>query len=118
MVLTLTGAIGRTGVRLEQTAASLGANPFRAFLEVALPLSLPGIVGGSLLVFSLAISSYVTPILMGGFQVTTLPVMIYQQVSTSFNVSYAAALGIILLVISLLLVTAYNRALTSAMGKS
>ncbi|NNK65382.1 MAG: ABC transporter permease [Rhodobacteraceae bacterium] len=113
MVLTLTGVIGRIDSGLEQAAVSLGASPFRAFLEVTLPLSLPGIVAGSLLVFSLAISSYVTPILMGGFQVTTLPVMIYQQVSSSFNVSYAAALGMILLTISLILVAAYNRALVS-----
>lgn len=117
MVLTLTGVIGRIDTGLEQAAVSLGANPFRAFLEVTLPLSLPGIVAGSLLVFSLAISSYVTPILMGGFQITTLPVMIYQQVSSSFNVSYAAALGMILLAISLVLVAAYNRALASAMRR-
>ena len=116
MVLTLTGVIGRIDVGLEHAAVSLGATPFRAFLEVTLPLSLPGIIAGSLLVFSLAISSYVTPILMGGFQVTTLPVMIYQQVSSSFNVSYAAALGMILLVISLLLVGAYNRTIMSVTG--
>lgn len=117
MVLTLTGVIGRIDVGLEHAAVSLGATPFRAFLEVTLPLSLPGIIAGSLLVFSLAISSYVTPILMGGFQVTTLPVMIYQQVSSSFNVSYAAALGMILLVLSLLLVGAYNRTLMTITGK-
>lgn len=114
MVLTLTGVIGRIDTRLEQAAIGMGATPFRAFLEITLPLSLPGIVAGSLLVFSLAISSYVTPILMGGFQVTTLPVLIYQQVSSSFNPSYAAALGMILLVISLVLVAAYNRALMPA----
>jgi len=117
MVLTLTGVIGRIDTGLENAAVSLGATDFRAFLEVTLPLSLPGIVAGSLLVFSLAISSYVTPILMGGFQITTLPVMIYQQVSSSFNVSYAAALGMILLAISLVLVTAYTRALKSVTRK-
>lgn len=87
MVLTLTGVIGRIDERLEQAAIGMGATPFRAFLEITLPMSLPGVVAGSLLVFSLAISSYVTPILMGGFQVMTLPVMIYQQVSSSFNPS-------------------------------
>lgn len=117
MVLTLTGVIGRIDAGLEQAAIGMGATPFRAFLEITLPLSLPGIVAGSLLVFSLAISSYVTPILMGGFQVMTLPVMIYQQVSSSFNPSYAAALGMILLVISLILVAAYNRALMPVAGR-
>ncbi|MFK4698199.1 putative spermidine/putrescine transport system permease protein [Bradyrhizobium diazoefficiens] len=51
MVLTLTGVIGRIDERLEQAAENLGASPLRAFLEVTLPLSLPGILAGSLLVF-------------------------------------------------------------------
>ena len=111
MVLTLTGVIGRIDERLEQAAENLGASPLRAFLEVTLPLSLPGILAGSLLVFALAISAYVTPILLGGFQIMTLPILIYQQISANFNVGFAAALGIVLLVISLLLVVAYNCAL-------
>ncbi|HEV2155136.1 ABC transporter permease [Bradyrhizobium sp.] len=117
MVLTLTGVIGRIDERLEQAAENLGASPLRAFLEVTLPLSLPGILAGSLLVFALAISAYVTPILLGGFQIMTLPILIYQQISANFNVGFAAALGIVLLVISLLLVIAYNRALGLVSGQ-
>ena len=117
MVLTLTGVIGRIDERLEQAAENLGASPLRAFLEVTLPLSLPGILAGSLLVFALAISAYVTPILLGGFQIMTLPILIYQQISANFNVGFAAALGIVLLVISLLLVVAYNRALGLVSGQ-
>ena len=117
MVLTLTGVIGRIDERLEQAAENLGASPLRAFIEVTLPLSLPGILAGSLLVFALAISAYVTPILLGGFQIMTLPILIYQQISANFNVGFAAALGIVLLVISLLLVIAYNRALGLVSGQ-
>ncbi|BAR60468.1 putative spermidine/putrescine transport system permease protein [Bradyrhizobium diazoefficiens] len=117
MVLTLTGVIGRIDERLEQAAENLGASPLRAFLEVTLPLSLPGILAGSLLVFALAISAYVTPILLGGFQIMTLPILIYQQISANFNVGFAAALGIILLMISLGLVVAYNRALGLVSGQ-
>jgi hypothetical protein len=51
------------------------------FLEVTLPLSTPGILAGSLLVFALSISAYVTPIVIGGYEIQTLPVLIYQQVS-------------------------------------
>ncbi|MBR1138040.1 MAG: ABC transporter permease [Bradyrhizobium sp.] len=111
MVLTLTGVIGRIDERLEQAAENLGASPWRAFLEVTLPLSLPGILAGSLLVFALAISAYVTPILLGGFQIMTLPILIYQQISANFNVGFAAALGMVLLAISLMLVIAYNHVL-------
>jgi putative spermidine/putrescine transport system permease protein len=117
MVLTLTGVIGRIDERLEQAAENLGASPLRAFFEVTLPLSLPGILAGSLLVFALAISAYVTPILLGGFQIMTLPILIYQQISANFNIGFAAALGMILLVISLLLVIGYNRVLGLVAGQ-
>ena len=111
MVLTLTGVIGRIDERLEQAARSLGAGRIRAFLEVTLPLSLPGILAGSLLVFALSISAYVTPFLMGGTDVLTLPMLIYQQVSSSFNLGFAGALGVVLLAVSLVVVIAYNHVL-------
>jgi putative spermidine/putrescine transport system permease protein len=111
MVLTLAGVIGGIDERLEEGAMSLGASPIRAFLEVTLPLSLPGILAGSLLVFALAISAYVTPYLMGGQQVLTLPMLIFQQVAATFNTAFAGALGVLLLVVSVALVVAYNRVL-------
>ena len=117
MVLTLVGVIGRIDERLEEAARSLGAGRLRAFAEVTLPLSLPGILAGSLLVFALSISSYVTPILMGGFQVMTLPILIYQQVSASFNLSFAAALGLVLLAVSIALVIGYNHVLGRLSGQ-
>jgi putative spermidine/putrescine transport system permease protein len=113
MVLTLAGVIGRIDERLEEAAMSLGASPIRAFLEVTLPLSIPGILAGSLLVFALAISAYVTPYLMGGQQVLTLPMLIYQQVAATFNLAFAGALGVVLLVVSIVLVIAYNHVLGS-----
>lgn len=109
MVLTVTGVIGKIDLRLEEAARSLGATKFRSFVEVTLPLSMPGIIAGSLLVFSLAISSYVTPILMGGFSVLTLPILIYQQLSGVFNFAFAAALSFLLLSVSLVIVIAYFR---------
>jgi putative spermidine/putrescine transport system permease protein len=111
MVLTLAGVIGGIDERLEEAVMSLGASPVRAFLEVTLPLSLPGIMAGSLLVFALAISAYVTPYLMGGQQVLTLPMLIYQQVAATFNTAFASALGVLLLGVSIVLVVAYNRVL-------
>lgn len=109
MVLTLAGVIGRIDIRLEEAARSLGAGTLRTFLEVTLPLSVPGILAGSLLVFALAISAYVTPYLMGGQQVLTLPRLIYQQVAATFNAAFAGALGVLLLAVSVLVVIAYNR---------
>jgi putative spermidine/putrescine transport system permease protein len=111
MVLTLVGVIGRIDPALEEAARNLGAGRLRTFLEVTLPLSLPGILAGSLLVFALAISAYVTPVLLGGTNVLTLPMLIYQQVSASFNLGFAGALGVVLLAVSLVLVIAYNAVL-------
>src|SRR5881394_1888392 len=117
MVLTLIGVIGRIDERLEQAARSLGAGRLRAFAEVTLPLSLPGILAGSLLVFALSISAYVTPSLMGGTDVLTLPMLIAQQVGTSFNPNFAGALGVVLLLVSLSIVVAYNRILARLSGE-
>lgn len=116
MILTLTGVLARIDVRQEEAARGLGASRFRAFLEVTLPLSVPGIVAGSLLVFALAISAYVTPIVIGNYEIQTLPILIYQQISSSFNLGFAAALGVVLLAVALVLVAAYNRAMARAAG--
>jgi putative spermidine/putrescine transport system permease protein len=117
MVLTLVGVIGRIDRSLEEAARGLGASRARTFLEVTLPLSLPGIVAGSLLVFALAISAYVTPVLLGGNSVLTVPILVYQQVSASFNLGFAAALGAVLLSVALLLVVAYNAILGRLTGE-
>jgi putative spermidine/putrescine transport system permease protein len=117
MVLTLAGVIGRIDERLEEAARGLGATRWQAFREVTLPLSLPGILAGSLLVFALSISAYVTPFLMGGTDVLTLPMLIYQQVSASFNPNFAGALGVILLAVSLVVAVAYNRVLANLSGE-
>src|SRR5260370_33782350 len=76
MVLSLPGVLKRIDPHALEAAMTLGASPRRAFLEVTLPLSLPGILAGSLLVFSLAISSFVVPILLGGFKVPSLLVIV------------------------------------------
>jgi putative spermidine/putrescine transport system permease protein len=111
MILTLTGVIARIDVRLEEAARGLGASRLRTFLSVTLPLSMPGIAAGSLLVFALAISAYVTPIVLGGSTILTLPILVYQQVSGTFNLGFAATLGVVLLAVALVLMAAYNRAL-------
>jgi putative spermidine/putrescine transport system permease protein len=117
MVLTLTGVIGRIDTRLEEAARGLGASRLRAFIEVTLPLSLPGILAGSLLVFALTISAYVTPSAMGGTEVLTIPMLIYQQVGTTFNINFAGALGVVLLAVSLVIVVAYNHVLARLAGQ-
>ena len=107
MVLSLTGVLKRIEPQLIEASQTLGASPRRAFLEVTLPLSLPGILAGSLLVFSLAISSFVVPILVGGFKVHVLPMVVYEQVLSVFDWPFGAANAFVLLVISVVLIGVY-----------
>ena len=75
-------------------------------------MSIIGVVNSvALLVFALAISAYVTPIVIGGYEILTLPMLIFQQVSSSFNLGFAGALGVVLLIVALVLVWAYGRAM-------
>ena len=107
MVLSLTGVLKRIEPALLEASQTLGASPRRAFFEVTLPLSMPGILAGSLLVFSLAISSFVVPILVGGFKVHVLPMIVYEQVLSVFDWPFGAANALVLLVISLGLIGVY-----------
>jgi putative spermidine/putrescine transport system permease protein len=107
MILSLTGVLKRIEPQLLEAAQTLGASRVRTFLEVTLPLSLPGILAGSLLTFSLAISSFVVPILLGGFKVQVLPMIVYEQVLSVFDWPFGAANAFVLLVISLALIAVY-----------
>jgi putative spermidine/putrescine transport system permease protein len=107
MVLSLTGVLKRIEPQLLEASQTLGASPRRAFLEITLPLSLPGILAGSLLVFSLAISSFVVPILVGGFKVHVLPMVVYEQVLSVFDWPFGAANAFVLLAISVALIALY-----------
>jgi putative spermidine/putrescine transport system permease protein len=107
MVLSLTGVLKRIDPALIEASKTLGASPRRAFVEVTLPLSLPGILAGSLLVFSLAISSFVVPILLGGFKVQVLPMIVYEQILSVFDWPFGAVNAFVLLVISVALIGLY-----------
>jgi putative spermidine/putrescine transport system permease protein len=107
MVLSLTGVIKRIDPALLDASMSLGATPARTFWEVTVPLSLPGILAGSLLVFSLAISSFVVPVLLGGFKVYVLPIIVYEQILSVFDWPFGAATAFVLLVLSLGIIAGY-----------
>jgi putative spermidine/putrescine transport system permease protein len=109
MILTLVGVIRGIDPSLEEAARSLGASRRRAFLRITLPMSMPGILSGSLLVFALSISSYIVPALMGGFRVGVLPIHIFQQVAEGARFQFGATVAVILFVLSALAVAIYLR---------
>ena len=89
--------------RLEQAAETLGAAPWRVFLDVTLPLALPGVVSGFLLAFSVAISSYATPAILGGPSTETMPVMILNFMTVLLDWSLGSAMSAVLTVSALLM---------------
>lgn len=105
-VLTIMGSLGGINPHFESAAMSLGANRIRTFFHVVLPLSLPGIAGGFLLVFSIAISAYATPAILGGPATQVAATAIYNFIIQLLDWSLGAALAVILIVCSLLLLLA------------
>jgi ABC-type spermidine/putrescine transport system permease subunit I len=109
MVLPLMAAIERVPDSLEEAARNLGATSWEVFRRVLLPLSVPGLVSGSLLVYSVAISALVTPALMGGRKVRMLGNLVYDEVLTSMNWPFASSLAVVLLCITGAVMIGYLR---------
>jgi len=104
MVLPVMAAVERIPLSLEEAARNLGASWGQMFVRTILPLSLPGLVSGSLLVFSVSMSAFVTPALMGGRRVRMVGQQIYEEVLTAYDWPGAASLTIVLSVSMLALV--------------
>ncbi len=103
MILPIANALRQIDPSLLRASSGLGASPWRTFLQVTLPLSMPGVAAGVLLVFVLALGFYITPAMVGGPREITLSMLIAQQVD-HLNWAYAATLSAILLATSLALI--------------
>lgn len=101
-ILTTHAALESVDPQLWRAAIVHGARPGRAFLRVILPLCLPGMVAGGLIVFALSMAAFVIPFLIGGGRVLVAPLLIYQATMQLFDWPGAAALGILLFALTLL----------------
>jgi len=104
MVMPLYASMKSIDNDLMAAAANLGAKPARAFRDVYFPLSLPGFLSGTLMVFVLCLGFYVTPAVLGGGSVIMVAMRIAANVTLYSNWGAASALGVVLLVITIVLV--------------
>lgn len=109
MILPVYSVMSAIDRRLLRAAASLGASPRRALLTVFLPLALPGIASGALLVFLIAIGFYITPALLGGPKQVMISNLIEVQVIELLQWGFASALAFVLLGATVLLMALFDR---------
>ncbi|WP_043240125.1 ABC transporter permease subunit [Bosea sp. LC85] len=109
IVLPLYAAFRNLELSTVQAAESLGAGPLTIFARIILPLTAPGVVAGSMIVFMNAIGFYLTPALMGGPGQTMIAQMIASNINTDLNWPFAAALATVLLVATISMLVLFQR---------
>jgi putative spermidine/putrescine transport system permease protein/spermidine/putrescine transport system permease protein len=114
MVLPLYSAMRAIDRDLLKAAANLGATPVRSFWLVFLPLSMPGLATGALIVFIMSLGFYVTPAVLGGGKVIMVANRIATDIELFFNWGAASALGAVLLATTLLCIVLARRLLGAA----
>ncbi|MEH7225454.1 ABC transporter permease [Bacillus sp. JJ1566] len=114
MVLSIMGSLERIDSSVIRASQNLGASPFRTFFSIVLPLTLPGIFAGSVMVFSLGVSSFVTPSILGGPQVKVMSYLTYEQVAVMLNWPYGSAIGFLLILIATITILIYSKLLTTS----
>lgn len=109
MVLPLYAAIERLDMTLVEAAQDLGANAFQSFRRVVLPLTMPGVLAGSIIVFIPSVGAYVIPELLGGAKVSMIGNVIQQQFLEVRNWPFGSAMGLGLMVLVLAATVVYMR---------
>jgi len=98
MILPLYVAIDRAGISLREASADLGANRVRTFLQVTMPLAMPGIVSGCLLVFVPLMGDYITASVLGGAQGNMVGQLVASQFNTAQNWALGSAMAVLLMI--------------------
>lgn len=109
MVLPILASLEQIDPSVLRAAANLGATPWTTFRRVTLPLTFPGLLAGSVIVFSLSVSAFVTPSILGGTRVKLLATFIYDQIVSLLNWPYGSAIGFVLIAVSTVLLLAFSR---------
>jgi putative spermidine/putrescine transport system permease protein len=107
-VLTLFATIRNIPASLEEAARNLGGRRWQAFWRVTLPLSLPGLISALLLTFTITLSSFLFPLLLGGGRVQMVASLIYDKMQNSFDMPASAAMSLLFLLLSLIPLSAIS----------
>jgi putrescine transport system permease protein len=118
MVLPLYASLEKLDHSLLEAAADLGARPLRAFLSITLPLSLPGIVAGCLLVFIPAVGEFVIPDLLGGTETLMIGKVLWDEFFSNSDWPLASAVAVLMLVALLAPIAFYQRLRVRELGES
>ena len=116
MVLSIAGSLQGIDHRLYESAEILGATPVRQWTTITLPLCRPGILAGSMLVFSLTQGAFVTPLILGGTDVRLAAVLVYTDTLVLFQWARGVAVSVVLLALLLLLLLVQRRVFGSEGG--
>lgn len=116
MVLPIYVSIEQLDTRLLEAASDLGAKPLTAFRKVTLPLTMPGIAAGTILVFISSLGMFVVPDVMGGAKSALIGNLIQNQFLSARDWPFGSALSIVLAVLSLVLIILYYKALQAQEG--
>ena len=116
MALPVINSLLRIDPNLRQASSGLGAGHWRTFALVLLPLSLPGMIAGALLVFAASVTAFITQSLVGGGRLIFMPVYIYQQAVVLQNWPFAAAVSVLFTVAVIGIVAGVNQLARNRMG--
>ena len=108
MIMTLVGVLENIDDDLLEAAAILGLSPLKGFFKIILPLSLPGMIVGSILVFTGTLTAYTTPQLLGGNKKMMLATLLYQRATTLGDWTSASVIALVMIVITFAVMKALN----------
>ncbi len=108
MITTLVGILENIDSEIVEAAETLGASPVVAFMKVIWPLSIPGVIVGSILVFTGTLTAYTTPQLLGGNQNMMMSTFLYQNAMTLGNWQNAGVIALIMIVTTMVVMKGFN----------
>jgi len=108
-ILSLAGVLDGIEKDITDASASLGANPVAVFLQVTLPLAIPGLIVGGVLIFTGSLAAFATARLLGGDEQMILPTLLYEKAMVSFNWDAAGLIATIMVAITVVVIFAMNR---------